>query len=92
MNINPQELRILRERVDTLVGVRGKPDQAAARVADLRPIREVVAQWRTASAERLPDLTSTQVDHAPTASDYNALQDDVAAIHKCLSALLSIAT
>lgn len=73
------DLELLRERLETLYGVRSreaKPRQAV-RIEDIQALQEIPET-----------LASAQITAAPTQADYNALQDDIAAIH---SLLLTIA-
>lgn len=69
-----------KEKLETLDGSRAKTTAAkrrqAVRVADLAPILEV--------ADR---LQSAQVSGSPTQAEHNALQADVAALHRRLAAL-----
>lgn len=62
------------EKLEVLDGSRARQDlkQAAARISDM----EAVLQ--------LPNMKSNAVSAAPTASDFNALREDVKAISEAL--------
>lgn len=89
MSLSPQDERILKERVDTLVGVRGKPDMAALRRGEAKSLIAAAAKLRGAAAITLADLTSADVTAAPTQSDFNALRADVVAVHGAISAIIA---
>lgn len=89
MSMSPQDERILKERVDTLFGVRGKPEMAAMRKGEAKPLLAVAAQIATAAGTRLEDLTSSDVTSPPSQNDFNALRADVLALRKAIGAILS---
>lgn len=69
------DLRRMRESVEQLTGERGK--NPSIRRNDLKPIASF-------------GLKSSQVSAAPTAAQYNALQDDVKAIYDTLVRLSNL--
>ena len=85
-------MRILRERVDTLYGVRGKAEQAALRRGDAKAFEAAVAKVRAAAAIGLPDIMSPSLNTSPTASDFNALRDDIIKVRDALAAIVSALT
>lgn len=89
MPMSPQDERILKERVDTLVGVRGKPEMAAMRRGEAKPLAAAADKIRKAAAVTLADLTSADVSAAPTQSDFNALRADVQSLHAALARIIA---
>ena len=67
-----------KEKLDILAGTRSKAaaDMAAVRRQDIKPVLELPAK-----------LQSAPVSAAPTAADYNALHNDVLALHTALASM-----
>jgi hypothetical protein len=76
MSKQPFEEDRLRERLDTLNGDRDR-SRAAVRVEDLKGLFELPARLKSAKA----------AGAAPTKAEFDALVDDVAALHRRLKAL-----
>jgi hypothetical protein len=100
MSNSPQEVRVLREKVEILNGDRGNPKLAALRRADGETIDGLIADIRkamtagkvSAIAVDIEPLTSSPVAGAPTMSDFNALQEDVENLHAAITALRAALT
>lgn len=70
-----RDFRILKEKLEVLNADRGEPDQAALRREDLERLTEI------------EEMESTEVSGTVTDADFNALRQDVKAIHDALSAI-----
>lgn len=73
-----RDFALIKEKVEVLTAERGKPDDAAVRRGQLGRLRQI------------PELASTRVSAAPTSAEFNALVDDVHAIHRQLSAIAEL--
>lgn len=99
MQINMNDLRILKEKLEILTGERGDPQLAAIRVRVLGQLQELISKLRISATELQNDintldlgLQSTQSQLDTVQTNVGTLQTDVAALDGNVSTLQSSVT
>lgn len=99
MQINMNDLRILKEKLEILTGERGDPQLAAIRVRALGQLQELISKLRISATDLQNDIntldqnlqgTQSQLDTVQT--NVGTLQNDVAALDGNVSTLQSSVT
>lgn len=75
--MNERQLERMREKLETLVGERGNKAMSAVRRGEILPLAQVGMQ-------------SQQITGAPTADDFNALQQDMANLYEALTKISNV--
>lgn len=75
-----REFARVQEKLEILTGERGRPEDAAVRLRQLRGIIQYLPQ----------EPSSRKVDAAPTMEEYNALQGDIKKLFQAFNAMRSL--
>ena len=92
MQINMNDLRILKEKLEILTGERGDPQLAAIRMRVLGQLQELISKLRISATDLQNDINTLDQGLQSTQSQLNTVQTDVASLDGNVNTLQSSVT
>lgn len=87
MQINMNDLRILKEKLEILTGERGDPQLAAIRVRALGQLQELISKLRISATDLQNDINTLDQSLQSTQSQLNTVQTNVGTLQTDVAAL-----
>jgi len=87
MQINMNDLRILKEKLEILTGERGDPNLAAIRVRVLGQLQELISKLRISATDLQNDINTLDQSLQSTQSQLNTVQTNVGTLQTDVAAL-----